>query len=95
MIEFIKQCGFDSEQEFYQMMAKPDLSSPEVFKKFNNWKQNDGTKQLSSKFRLTICNQTKFTCSTIHTLSIYHFFSKSLSKNFPYIERSIRKTSDN
>lgn len=45
MIEqFFKNCGFESEREFYQMIAKLDLSLPGNLDKFNNWKNNNGTK---------------------------------------------------
>lgn len=40
----LNDLGFESVQEFYDMVAAVDLSSIEKQKAFNSWKENDGTK---------------------------------------------------
>lgn len=43
--ELVIKKGFESEKEFHKLVSSPDISSPETFERFNQWKQNDGTKQ--------------------------------------------------
>lgn len=43
--EFVKYSGFESVEEFHRLMSHVDLSSPEKMKAFEDWKENDGTKE--------------------------------------------------
>lgn len=45
MEEFVKAMGFDSVKEFHRLVASVDLSTPEKLKAFEDWKENDGTKE--------------------------------------------------
>ena len=43
--DMVKDLGFKDKDEFYTLVAEADLSTPEKFESFNNWKLNDGTKE--------------------------------------------------
>lgn len=45
MEEFVKEMGFESEQEFNRMVASIDLSDSIKMVKFLDWRENDGTKE--------------------------------------------------
>jgi len=45
MEEFVKEMGFDSVEEFHNLVAGVDLSTPEKLNEFNEWKAEDGTKE--------------------------------------------------
>ena len=45
MEEIVKQYGFDSLKEFNNMVANVDLGSPDKIVAFENWRENDGTKE--------------------------------------------------
>lgn len=44
MEEIVKQYGFDSLEEFNNLVANVDLTSAENVKAFKDWQDNDGTK---------------------------------------------------
>lgn len=44
MEKFVKEMGFDSVEEFNNLVAGVDLSTPEKLNDFNEWKTKDGTK---------------------------------------------------
>lgn len=41
----IRKLGFVSKREWHNLVANIDLSNPEKFKAFEDWKNNDGTKK--------------------------------------------------
>ena len=43
--ETVLENGFDSLQDFYKLVSNADISTPEKIKNFNNWQDNDGTKE--------------------------------------------------
>lgn len=43
--QFVLENGFESKEEFYEMVGKVDLSTPEARWKFNVWKFTNGTKE--------------------------------------------------
>jgi len=45
MEEIFKHHGFDSLKEFNRMVANVDLTNTEKLKAFEDWLQNDGTKE--------------------------------------------------
>jgi len=45
MEEIVKACGFESVLEFNKLVAEADISTPENYKSFMDWKNNDGTKE--------------------------------------------------
>ena len=45
MEEFVKEMGFESEEEMHEMVASVDLTDPDKMQKFMNWKEADGTKE--------------------------------------------------
>lgn len=45
MEELVKSLGFDSLDEFNQMICEIDLSTPEKLSNFKLWQENDGTKE--------------------------------------------------
>jgi hypothetical protein len=45
MEEFVKEMGFESEEEMHKMVASVDLTDPDKMQKFMNWKEADGTKE--------------------------------------------------
>jgi len=45
MEELVKEMGFDSVEEFNNLVSGADLSTPDKFKAFNEWKTEDGTKE--------------------------------------------------
>ena len=51
MEELVKECGFDSLNEFNKLIASVDLSSDEKIKLFKDWKENDGTKEGLMKLK--------------------------------------------
>ena len=40
-----KQKGFKDEEEFCLLIGEADLTTPDKFTAFNNWQENDGTKE--------------------------------------------------
>ena len=45
MEEIVKEYGFESLEEFNHLVANTDLSSVEKLKAFEEWKENDGSKE--------------------------------------------------
>ena len=45
MEEMVKECGFDSFEEFNKMISNVDISTEEKMKKFKKWQYADGTKK--------------------------------------------------
>jgi hypothetical protein len=43
--ELIKEMGFESEEEFFRLVASVPLDTKEKMKAFEDWKFNDGTKE--------------------------------------------------
>lgn len=43
--EIVKEMGFDSLSEFNKLVSSVDISTPEKLKLFQQWKENDGTKE--------------------------------------------------
>jgi hypothetical protein len=44
MDELAKSLGFESEKEMFQLVCRIDLSSPIKVARFQQWKNEDGTK---------------------------------------------------
>jgi hypothetical protein len=45
MEELVKQMGFGSLEEYHRLVANVDLSTLEKLNAFNEWKNEDGTKE--------------------------------------------------
>lgn len=45
MEELVKSLGFDSVQEYHKLVANADLTDPKKMKAFEDWKENDGSKE--------------------------------------------------
>ena len=45
MEDLVKEMGFNSVQEFNHLVATVDISTPQKLKAFEDWKENDGTKE--------------------------------------------------
>ena len=45
MEELVKELGFKDLDEYHKLVANVDLSSFEKIRAFNNWKNNDGSKE--------------------------------------------------
>jgi hypothetical protein len=45
MEDFVKEMGFESEQEMNKLVASVDLTDSNKMQKFMNWKEADGTKE--------------------------------------------------
>lgn len=45
MEALVKELGFESLSEYHRLVANIDISTKEKLKDFENWKENDGTKQ--------------------------------------------------
>jgi hypothetical protein len=43
--DFVKQCGFENEEQFHSMVSNVDLSTQEKMVAFTDWQENDGTKE--------------------------------------------------
>lgn len=44
MEELVKECGFESLDDFNSLISKADLSTKENIKAFKHWQNEDGTK---------------------------------------------------
>lgn len=51
--ELVKQLGFIDVKEFFSMVSKADISTPDKLAEFQNWKDADGTKQGLEKIILS------------------------------------------
>lgn len=45
MEDLVKEMGFNSLEEYHRLVANVDLSSNEKLNAFNEWKNEDGTKE--------------------------------------------------
>lgn len=46
MEKLVKQLGFESVQEWHKLVANvPDLTDPKKLAAFEDWKENDGSKE--------------------------------------------------
>lgn len=48
---FIQQFGFKDNEEFNKLIAEIDISTQEKLSVFQNWQNNDGTKEGLSKLK--------------------------------------------
>ena len=49
MEKIVKQLGFKNLEEYHKLVANVDLYTPKKLKAFDNWKNNDGTKEAILK----------------------------------------------
>lgn len=80
--EIIKNAGFESLGEFYELISNVDISTMQKMKTFNFWKKNDGTKigllkLINNEYDGYICIQIYLTSKKINHVGQHmaYFFS--------------------